>query len=65
MANAPELGLWMFIGILVIVLGVALAYGLSRWSQREGDVKARQATDRSTERVYDEAERQDRKELRS
>jgi hypothetical protein len=54
----------MFIGILVIVLGVALAYGVSR-SRREGDVKARQATDRGTERVYDEAERQDRKELRS
>ena len=65
MANAPELGLWMFIGILVIALGVALAYGLSRWSRREGDPDARKARDRGTERVYDEAERQDRKELRS
>ena len=35
MANAPELAIWMFIGILVIVLGVALAYGASRWSHRE------------------------------
>ena len=66
MANEPSQWLWMIMDvILVIALGVAIVYGLMMYARRSRDPATREVRDRATERVYREAEEQDRKELPS
>jgi hypothetical protein len=66
MANEPGQFLWLIMDVvLVIALGAALAYGIYMWSRRRTDPAATKARDKATERVYAEADRQDRRELPS
>ena len=62
MVNEPGMSIWMIVGVLVIILGAALVYGVMMWSRGRKDPAIREAQDRGTERGYREAER-DREEI--
>jgi hypothetical protein len=64
----PDVGgpIWGWaVFITTVILGIALVYGLVMWSRRLKTREARQVQDKGTERVYREAEQQDRRELPS
>ena len=63
MANGPGMSIWMILGVLVIILGAVLVYGVIMWSRGRKDPAIREAQDRGTERAYREAERRDREEM--
>lgn len=66
MANDIGGLLWLFIDVILLaILGGALVYAVIMWSRRRTDPAARAARDSATERVYREAEEQDRRELPS
>jgi hypothetical protein len=48
--------------VLAFILLVALIVATLMWSMRRKDRGIEQARDRATERIYDEAEQQDRRE---
>jgi hypothetical protein len=49
--------------VLAFILLVALIAATVMWSMRRKDRGIKQARDRATERIYDEAEQQDKREL--
>jgi hypothetical protein len=64
----PDVGgpVWGWAVIIVtVILGIALVYGMIMWSRRLKSPEARRVRDNATERVYREAEQQDRRELPS
>lgn len=66
MAEDASGWLWLFMTVgLAGVLAAALAYGLVMWRRRPKGPVAEQAREQSTERVYDETERQQRGDLPS
>jgi hypothetical protein len=66
MANESGQFLWLIIDVvLVLALAGALIYGIYMWSRHRGGPASERVRDRGTERVYREAEAQDRKELPS
>jgi hypothetical protein len=66
MANDIGGWLWLFIDVILLaILGAALVYAVVMWSRRRTDSATRAASDAATERVYREAEQQDRRELPS
>jgi hypothetical protein len=66
MENDPGGLLWLVINVgMVAALGIALAYGAIKWANRRTDPETREAARMATERVYRQAEEQDRRELPS
>jgi hypothetical protein len=64
----PDVGgpVWSWgVGLMIVILGIALVYALIMWSRRVKSPEARQVRDNATERVYRQAEQQDRRELPS
>jgi hypothetical protein len=61
----PDIGspVWGFaVAVLPIILGIALVYAVVRWSRRPRTSQTHQVKERATERVYNEAERQERRQ---
>jgi hypothetical protein len=66
MTNEPGQFLWLFMDVILLVaLGAALIYGMVMWSRRRQTPGAKQVRDQGTERIYREAEQQDRREIPS
>jgi hypothetical protein len=64
MANGPGMSIWAMIDVvLLVILGAAMVYGAIMWSRARKDPAIREAQDRGTERVYQQAERRDREEI--
>jgi hypothetical protein len=64
----PDVGspIWGFaVVVLPIILGIALVYAVFRWSNRRRTSQTHQAKERATERVYNEAEREEHRQQTS
>jgi hypothetical protein len=58
------MSIWAMIDVvLLVILGAAMVYGAIMWSRARKDPAIREAQDRGTERVYQQAERRDREEI--